>query len=74
MSVSDVVVQGHFVKECLSPMTDLNSQWGKEERQYPPLQQKRSDYIYYGPEPRRRDCIVHGWARTGLEPEVEVGK
>ena len=33
----------HFVKDCLSPMENLNSQWGKKNSK-PPLQ-KGSQYM-----------------------------
>ena len=68
---------GHFVRECPSPTTDLNSQWGgggKEEGQGPlDHSQKRSKYFYYGPEPRYQNPRDREWARTGIEPKIMIG-
>ena len=54
-------------------MGDLNSQLGgKEEEQGPYYYEKGSEYMYYRQEPQQQDCRVSGWARTGLEPEVNI--
>ena len=28
--------------------------------------------MYYGSKPRKQDCRVSGWARTGIDPEIQV--